>query len=63
MAVPTNKDELLTAIDSNFDKLIKELRSVPLSLVDEHSLEGHAKGTQMSVANLGSGPIDYGVVR
>lgn len=52
MAVPTNKDELLTAIDSNFDKLIKELRSVPLSLVDEHSLEGHAKGTQMSVANL-----------
>lgn len=52
MAVPTNKDELLKAIDANFDKLIKELRAVPLSLVDERSLEGHAKGTQMSVANL-----------
>jgi len=52
MAVPTNKDELLKAIDSNFEKLIKELRGVPLSLSDESSLEGHAKGTQMSVANL-----------
>lgn len=52
MAVPTNKDELLDAIDSNFDKLIMELHGVPLSLVDERSLEGHAKGTQMSVADL-----------
>ena len=52
MAVPTNKDELLKAIDSNFNKLIKELRGVPLSVVNEHSLDGHAKGTQMSVANL-----------
>ncbi|WP_426128447.1 ClbS/DfsB family four-helix bundle protein [Pararhizobium sp. PWRC1-1] len=52
MAVPTNKDELLKAIDSNFDRLIIELRGVPLSVVDERSLEGHAMGTQMSVANL-----------
>jgi hypothetical protein len=52
MAVPASKDELLKAIDSNFDKLINELRNVPLALVDESSLEGHAKGTQMSVANL-----------
>lgn len=52
MAVPTSKDELLKAIDLTFGKLIKELRGVPLSLVDEPSLEGHAKGTQMSVANL-----------
>ncbi|WP_414833122.1 ClbS/DfsB family four-helix bundle protein [Afifella sp. YEN Y35] len=52
MAVPTNKDELLKAIDLNFDKLIKDLRGVPRSLVDECSLEGHARGTQMSVADL-----------
>lgn len=52
MAVPTNKDELLKAINRNFDKLIIELRGVPLSAADEYSLEGHAKGTQMSVANL-----------
>lgn len=52
MAVPANKDELLKAINSSFDKLIADLRSIPVSEVDERNLEGHAKGTQMSVANL-----------
>lgn len=52
MAVPANKAELLEAIDVTFDKLIVDLRGVPLSLVDDRSLEGHAKGTQMSVADL-----------
>lgn len=52
MAVPANKDELLTAINSSFDKLVAELSSIPLSAVDDRSLEGHAKGTHMSVANL-----------
>lgn len=52
MAVPRDKDELLEAINTNFDKLLIDLRDVPLSVVDERSLEGHAKGTQMSVANL-----------
>lgn len=52
MGVPANKDELLKAINTKFDKLIIDLRRVPLSVVDECCLEGHAKGTQMSVANL-----------
>ncbi|PYB70816.1 ClbS/DfsB family four-helix bundle protein [Rhizobium wuzhouense] len=52
MAVPQNKDELLAAIESSFDKLDRELRGVPVSLVHEQSLEGHRKGTKMSVANL-----------
>lgn len=52
MAVPTNKDELLVAIEINFDKLIKELHNVPLSIVDEFGMEGHAKATQMSISNL-----------
>lgn len=52
MAVPTNKNELLKAINTSFDKLMIDLRAVPLSVVDESSLEGHAKGTQMSAANL-----------
>jgi hypothetical protein len=50
--IPQNKDELLTAINLNFDKLLKDLRSVPLSTVDEYCIEGHAQGTQMSIANL-----------
>lgn len=52
MAVPKNKDDLLKAINTNFDKLMTDLRGVPLSVVDECSLEGHTKGTQMSVVNL-----------
>ncbi|MEZ5782292.1 MAG: ClbS/DfsB family four-helix bundle protein [Rhizobiaceae bacterium] len=52
MTVPTNKDQLLKAIDLTFDKLIMDLSGVPLSRVDECGLEGHVKGTQMSVTNL-----------
>lgn len=50
--IPQNKDQLLTAINSSFDKLVKDLRGVPLSTVDECCIEGHAQGTQMSIANL-----------
>ncbi|MFH1804937.1 MAG: ClbS/DfsB family four-helix bundle protein [Pseudomonadota bacterium] len=52
MAVPQNKDALLKAINGNFDKLRPELVSVPESMAYEPCIEGHAKGTTMSVANL-----------
>ncbi|MBL0372731.1 ClbS/DfsB family four-helix bundle protein [Rhizobium sp. KVB221] len=52
MAVPQDKEELLKAIDTNFDKLLKELDSIPEHLTAALDLEGHAKGTQMSVRNL-----------
>jgi hypothetical protein len=52
MAIPTNKDELLHAIEANFAKLVTELRNVPPAAARECSLEGHAKGTRMSVADL-----------
>jgi hypothetical protein len=52
MTVPANKDELLRAINTNFERLIRDLRSVPLSMVGECDMEGHSKGTQMSIANL-----------
>lgn len=52
MAVPQNKDELLKAISGNFDKLRKELADVPDDVDQEKGLEGHAKGTMMSVADL-----------
>lgn len=52
MAVPQNKDELLNAINANFEKLHKELVMVPDSLVRDKGLEGHAKGTMMSVTDL-----------
>ncbi|MBD9627004.1 ClbS/DfsB family four-helix bundle protein [Ensifer sp. ENS06] len=52
MAVPLNKTELLNAINVNFDKLVRELENVPSGLLSECSMEGHAKGTKINVANL-----------
>ncbi len=52
MAVPQNKDDLLKAINGNFNKLRKELADIPDSMVRNKELEGHAKGTMMSVADL-----------
>lgn len=52
MAVPTNKEELQLAIRANYDKLRKELQSVPPERTTEINLEGHGKGTLMSMNNL-----------
>ncbi|MGU5766854.1 ClbS/DfsB family four-helix bundle protein [Aeromonas allosaccharophila] len=52
MGIPQNKAELLLAIDTNFGKLFKALQAIPESRVRELTLEGHCKGTTMSVANL-----------
>ena len=52
MGIPSNKAELLLAIDTNFGKLLKALQAVPESRVQELVMEGHSKGTSMSVANL-----------
>lgn len=52
MAVPQNKQELLDAIVSTYGKLAIDLASVPPERAHEATLEGHAKDTQMSVADL-----------
>lgn len=60
MAVPINKDELLNAIKINYDKLKKELASVPSELTELTELEGHAKNTLMSINNLLSYLLGWG---
>lgn len=52
MAVPQSKAELLAAIDLSFGKLMQELGTVPADRLHVKTLEGHAKGTLMSVADL-----------
>ena len=52
MAVPQDKNELLRAIHANFDKLRRELAGVPADIAYGKTLDGHAKGTTMSVADL-----------
>lgn len=60
MAIPTNKEELIIAIESNYKKLKAEIDSVPKDLSDVKTLEGHSKGTEMSVKNLISYLIGWG---
>ncbi|AXE31119.1 hypothetical protein DK842_15200 [Chromobacterium phragmitis] len=52
MAVPQNKDELLTAMRVSYAALSKALDRVAGENFFEPSLEGHAKGSRMSVADL-----------
>lgn len=52
MSVPQTKAELLSAIDKNFAKLMSYLNRIPPQITSELSMEGHAKGTTMSVHNL-----------
>lgn len=52
MNVPQTKSELLLAIDKNFNKLISYLNATPPELTLDNSMDGHCKGTEMSVRDL-----------
>lgn len=52
MPVPVNKEELILAINTNYKKLKKELENIPIELTTLKDLEGHSKGTLMSINNL-----------
>ena len=50
--MPQTKAELLLAIDKNFSKLISYLNTIPPEITSDKSMDGHAKGTEMSVRDL-----------
>lgn len=52
MSVPQTKAELLLAIDKNFSKLMSYLNSIPPETTSNNSMDGHVKGTKMSVRDL-----------
>ncbi len=60
MAIPTTKDELLQAIRINYSKLVCELSDIPNDQTNLLILQGHAKGTVMSINNLISYLISWG---
>ena len=60
MAIPSNKEELIIAIESNYKKLKAEIDSIPEDFSDIKTLEGHSKETEMSVKNLISYLIGWG---
>jgi hypothetical protein len=62
MAVPVNKEELQKAIETNYSKLKNELSDIPVEWTSIANLEGHKKGTTMSVNNLVSYLIGWGAL-
>lgn len=52
MAIPRSREELLDAIETTFSRLSRDLDRVPPEAAREPVLEGHAKGTMMSPADL-----------
>ena len=52
MPIPKSREELIDAIETNFERLAKDLGTVPAQETNEATLERHAKGTMMSVHNL-----------
>jgi hypothetical protein len=60
MAIPTNKDELIIAINDSYLKLAKELQTIPDNLTEAKELEGHSKNTLMSINNLVAYLVGWG---
>ena len=62
MAIPANKAELLNAITTQYDKLKKELISLPVGLTALEELEAHAKDTLMSIHDLLAYIVGWGTL-
>ena len=60
MPIPASKTELLTAIQTDFEKLIRELESIPSDRVERMELQGHAQHTTISVKNLVAYLVGWG---
>lgn len=58
--VPQSKHELLQEIDTHYQRLMDDVARVNPDKADECSLEGHAKGTMMSVNDLLAYLIGWG---
>jgi len=60
MPVPTNKKELIAEITSTYQKLREDLKKIPEEATQPQILDGHAKGTKMSICNLVSYLVGWG---
>lgn len=60
MAVPASKAELLQAMNQHFSKLVAELDTISNPDAQAPGMEGHSKGTVMSVNDLTAYLIGWG---
>ncbi len=58
--ISKNKEELLAAIKDTFAKLDKDLEGISLEMARNSEMDGHAKGTMMSVCDLLAYLIGWG---
>ncbi|MCY4290707.1 MAG: ClbS/DfsB family four-helix bundle protein [Roseovarius sp.] len=54
MPIPASREELLDAIETNFERLAGYVGTVPAQKTGDATLERHSKGMEMSVRNLAS---------
>ena len=60
MAIPRNKQELLSEINLHYQKLMEELEDISEDEAKKNELEGHSKNTKMSINNLIAYLIGWG---
>ncbi|WP_299178697.1 ClbS/DfsB family four-helix bundle protein [uncultured Chryseobacterium sp.] len=60
MSIPVNKEELLQAIITNYSKLKQDLNTISPEFAEIKELEGHSRGTLMSVNDLLAYLIGWG---
>lgn len=52
MAIPATKAELISDIQSTFNKLMQDLEDIPAEITKDKTLPGHVKDTTISVCDL-----------
>lgn len=62
MAIPHDKVSLQTAMEGSYAKLSQALSDIPAAAINIKNLAGHAKDTQMSIANLLAYLIGWGTL-
>jgi hypothetical protein len=60
MPIPISKEELIKEINESFEKLQKELVTIPIALSEKREIEGHSKNSLISLHNLLAYLIGWG---
>jgi len=60
MPIPKSKAELIKEINESFEKLQKELVTIPIELSEKREIEGHSKNSIISLNNLLAYLIGWG---
>ena len=60
MPIPKSKEELIKEINETYEKLQKELVTIPIELSENSEIQGHSKNSEISLNNLIAYLIGWG---